>query len=499
MINSQKTVFFKAVRELPNTEESDRLNSILNIFKGVEEFVLDVSGTIVSSNLEAVTITGYEEWEVIGRHFSIFYTTEDQIKRQFEDDLEKASRQGYCYSTGLRMKKRNSPFWAKVKLEALYSDDQIVSGFRLTLQDATHKALYSHNLSLVKDEYLNLFNNPFIGIFKFRMADFKVLLANEKAEAILGPDWKELYINTIFSDNLRFRQFIQQLQADKKVENDEFQLHVSANKPIWVSISAKYFENAGFVEGVIMDITQRKLEHERTLHLSNELEAFIYHASHDLRSPITSLYGLVNLIKKESTPEKINEYAQLMDGRILHLDNIIRDMVEIAYNTAVPLENKSVDLKDELDLVVYQQSKTYGHVKSYISVEIDPGAQLITDQSRLRSILRNVVSNAFKYNNPTQQDCRVSIDARIAETETSITVEDNGIGIPVEQQAKLFSLFYRANSSHKGNGLGLYIAKTMATKLGGDLVLHSTLGKGTSIKILIPTVKTHLYESIAGE
>jgi PAS domain-containing protein len=67
--------------DLPTTQEADRINSILNIFKGVEEYVLDLSGIIVSSNLEAVTITGYEEWEVIGRHFSIFYSIEDQVKR----------------------------------------------------------------------------------------------------------------------------------------------------------------------------------------------------------------------------------------------------------------------------------------------------------------------------------------------------------------------------------------------------------------------------------
>jgi hypothetical protein len=104
---SQKEVFIKSVRELPHTQNKDRINSIVNIFKGVEEYVLDSIGNIVSSNLEAVTITGYEEWEVIGRHFSIFYSTEDQIKRTFEDDLNKAIRQGFCYSSGLKMKKRN--------------------------------------------------------------------------------------------------------------------------------------------------------------------------------------------------------------------------------------------------------------------------------------------------------------------------------------------------------------------------------------------------------
>src|SRR5260221_1126322 len=73
---NKKAVFINAVRQLPSTREVDRNEAILNIFKGVEEYILDTAGTIVASNLEAVTITGYEEWEIIGRHFSIFYSIE---------------------------------------------------------------------------------------------------------------------------------------------------------------------------------------------------------------------------------------------------------------------------------------------------------------------------------------------------------------------------------------------------------------------------------------
>jgi PAS domain S-box-containing protein len=486
MSTNQKTVFFKAVRELPRTDEADRLNSIVNIFKGVEEYVLDVQGTIVSSNLEAVTITGYEEWEVIGRHFSIFYSTEDQIKRMYEEDLSRAIRQGYCYASGLKMKKRNSPFWAKIKLEALAGEDTEISGFRLTIQDATHKALYSHNLSLVKDEYLNLFNNPFIGIFKFRMTDFKILLANEKAESILGKNWKNLHLDSFFTDANRFGQLIDQLGEHKKIENYEFELQNPGGGTSWVSLSGKYFTSVGFVEGVIMDITDRKRETERTLSLSNELEAFIYHTSHDLRSPITSMYGLVNLLKKEDNPEKINEYARLIEGRLFHLDTIMKDIVEIAYNTAVPLEPTTINFEGEISAMIQIQARMYPNIQTSVSVNNQEAGDFKTDLARLRSILRSVVSNAFKYNNPTLADCMVKVSAFVLEREACIIVEDNGIGIPADQQDKIFSLFYKANNSHKGNGLGLYIAKSMVTKLGGELKLSSMMGKGTIVKINIP-------------
>jgi PAS domain S-box-containing protein len=493
MSNNQKAVFFKAVRELPPTEEADRLNSIINIFKGVEEYVLDTTGVIVSSNLEAVTITGYEEWEVIGRHFSIFYSTEDQIKRTFEDDLSKAIRQGYCYSSGLKMKKRNSPFWAKIKLEALTGEDSEISGFRLTIQDATHKALYSHNLSLVKDEYLNLFNNPFIGIFKFRMTDFKILLANEKAESILSKNWKEQSVNSFFVDQSKFDQLIEQLIDIKKVENFEFEMLNPEGGKAWVSLSGKYFYSVGFVEGVIMDVTDRKREMEKTLSLSNELEAFIYHTSHDLRSPITSMYGLVNLLKKETIMDKISEYSRLIEGRLFHLDNLMKDIVEIAYNTAVPPEPETIVFENEIPVIIQAQSKIYPNVNALVEFSKNKHLSFKTDLARLRSILRNVISNAFKYNNATLSDRQVKINVYVSEQEASVIVEDNGMGIPADQQDRIFSLFYKANSIHKGNGLGLYIVKSMVTKLGGEIKLVSTLGKGTIVKIIIPnSLSVHL-------
>jgi PAS domain S-box-containing protein len=483
---SQKEVFINSVRELPHTQNKDRINSIVNIFKGVEEYVLDNVGNIVSSNLEAVTITGYEEWEVIGRHFSIFYSTEDQIKRTFEDDLNKAIKQGFCYSSGLKMKKRNSPFWAKIKLDTLFSEDEVVSGFRLTIQDATHKALYSHNLNLVKDEYLNLFNNPFIGIFKFRFSDFKILMANEKAESLFGKDWNNLCLPSFFVDSSRFNNLIDKISADKKIENFEFEMINQSGGKSWVSVSGKYFTSVGFVEGVIMDVTDRKRETEKALSLSSELESFIYHTSHDLRSPITSIYGLVNLIKKEQDITQIAEYSKLIEGRIFHLDNILKDIVEIAYNTAVKPELEVVSFETEIASIVHTLSRSYPKVRTTLEFKQEEDVDFKTDLARLRSILRNVISNSFKYNNPTLADQFVKISVTISDSHATIVVEDNGIGIQSDLQDKIFSLFYKANDSHKGNGLGLYIVKSMITKLGGDLKLSSSLGKGTTITMIVP-------------
>jgi PAS domain S-box-containing protein len=485
MADASKEIAQEAPRELPCVGDNDRLNSIVNIFKGVEEFILDSLGKIVSSNLEAVTITGYEEWEVMGRHFSIFYSVEDQIKRTFEDDLEKAARQGFCYTSGVKMKKRNSPFWAKMKIEAISDGSEIVSGYRVTIQDSTHKAIYSHNLNLVRDEYLNLFNNPFVGIFKFRLSDFKILMANEKAESLFGKGWSKNYLDSFFIDAAKFKSLIHALTSKGKVEDYEFEIINPRGGRSWVTLSCKHFSSVGFVEGIVLDITDRKREIERSLGLSNELEAFIYHASHDLRSPITSIYGLVNLLMRDSTESKVIEYSKLIEGRVNHLDYILRDIVEIAFNTAAPVEIASIDLESELALIVRSQSKLFPIIKSDVQVNISEGQIFKNDLTRVRSILRNIISNAFKYNNASASQT-VSIKATVTESKVTIIIQDNGIGIPLEYQDKIFSLFYKATESHKGNGLGLSIVQSMLTRLRGDLTLDSSPGKGSIFKVTIP-------------
>jgi len=485
---NKKSVFINAVRQLPSTRDVDRNEAILNIFKGVEEYILDSNGTIIASNLEAVTITGYEEWEIIGRHFSIFYSIEDQVKRSYETDIEKANLQGHCYISGIKMKKRNSPFWAKLKITSVTDENEIVSGYRLTIQDNTHKALYSHNLSLVKDEYLNLFNNPFIGIFKFRINDFKILLVNEKAEALFGNDWSKKFLDTFFIDASKFELLVKTIKSKSKIENFEFEMVNHLGKRIWVSASCKLFASVGFVEGIIIDVTERRNETERVLSLSNELESFIYHASHDLRSPITSIYGLVNLIQKDVAPGNIEKYSKLIEGRLNHLDNILRDIVEIAFNTAVPVQYECVDFFTEIATIVNVQLKNHPHINSSIIIDQPENIDFRSDLTRVRSILRNIISNSFKYNNRMNSESYVKIVVKITTNEAEIIVEDNGIGIASEHTEKIFSLFYKATESYKGNGLGLYIVRSMVSKLNGEIKLQSTIGAGTLIKVFIPNV-----------
>src|SRR4051794_13281654 len=98
----------------PFSNDQDKLYSILNVLRGHEEFTVSLDGTIISSNLEAVNITGYEEWEVIGKPLSLFYCEEDILKKQPQTDLAISLLEGKLISDSWKLKKRQIRFWARI-------------------------------------------------------------------------------------------------------------------------------------------------------------------------------------------------------------------------------------------------------------------------------------------------------------------------------------------------------------------------------------------------
>jgi PAS domain S-box-containing protein len=458
--------------------ESERYRSLINILDGYEEYLLNTEGFILSSNLEAVNVTGYEEWEIIGEHFSKFYTVEDQLLSVPQNDLEKAAQRGSINTAGLRIKKRNSSFWAKIKIRALMDQNTVV-GFKMTMQDATHKAVSNHRVKKLKDEYLNLFNNSFVGIFKFSMQDFHILMINEKASMIIGAKGEKLKFDTFFEDD-DFKNFLREIKTKRKVEDVELKL---ANKDKWLMVSCRYFRNGDFAEGIMIDVTEYKKRDLELGRLNNELDQFIYHASHELRAPLATMLGIVNLMEydKKNTPEM--NYCTILKEKIKGLDNLLKSIVAISLNNKDNINSEKIDWNVMIPSVVNElgiQSKVA------ITFTVNQTHEFFGDVSRIRIILINLISNAFKYANPTVNRSWLNIQVSSDQESSKIFVEDNGVGIDPEYLKGIFKMFYKATTQPKGQGLGLYTVKVMLDKLNGKITVTSNLGEGTSVKLVLP-------------
>jgi PAS domain S-box-containing protein len=471
--------------------ESDKFRCLLNTLKGHEEFVLDRFGIIICSNLEAVTITGYEEWEVIGKHISLFYAEEDQLAQKPEEDLDKTTRLGKYISSGFRVKKRGDRFWAKMKFESLIKEEGAMAGYRVILSDSTHRVMYSMSTRRIKDEYLNLFNSSFVGIFKFRTKDYSCMLINDKALAMLGctNEFKPK-LNEIFLDRAEFDSFNKQLREKRRVENFEFQFNAPSHEK-YFSISCKLFSNGGFIEGMITDVSERRRHLKELEHLKAELDNFLYRASHDIRSPIATILGLLNLVKMEGSVSNIFEYTDKITERIKHLDDLLANLSLVALNNTQDLIPQLIKPNELINGILNSYRQNYPFIK--FSVLHNQKNPFYTDLVRVIPILSNIISNACKYYCSNKKDPFVKIEFACNVKEARIRIEDNGKGIKPEYQQDIFKQFFRLDSQGTGSGLGLYVVQSMIEKLGGAVNITSTQGVGTCVTIVIPNMNNQYY------
>jgi PAS domain S-box-containing protein len=484
MVENQRVINLNGSKTEAEIELEKQI-SLIRILKDQEEFLLDREGVIISSNLEAVNVTGYEEHEVLGRKFSLFYLPEEQHKANA--DLQKAEKLGQVFVSGLKMKKRGGKFWAKMKITAIRSNGLMT--YKVWLKDATHRALSNFRVRTIKDEYLAIFNNPFVGTFKFRMSDFHMLMCNQKTAEILGRNCDGATFKSFFGSDEQFFKFVSLLKTGKKVEGFEFLIAQESQTDNWALLSARYFETRGFVEGVLLDITE---QHRQTLDLkrvNKELDRFIYHASHDFRAPLTSILGLINLAKCEASIDEINSYMEMIKGRVNHLDSLLRDLTLVSYNSSSETGSAEIDLKSEVFRIVKAYTSPCNPVK--VDLKIRCHTRLVTDATRVLAIIRNLLANALQYYSPDIAQPLVTLTINVYSTQAEILLKDNGIGIDERFHNNIFEMFFKGTDRSKGNGLGLYIVKSMVEKLNGQIRMQSVVNKGTTFIVMIPNLLKH--------
>jgi PAS domain S-box-containing protein len=476
--------------------DDEKFQTLLNTLKGYEEFLLDANGIIISTNLEAITITGYEEWEVIGKPFTIFYTEEDKQNGKPKLDLEKAAKLSNYISSGFKVKKRGDHFWAKLKIATVIKADGCIGGYRVILLDTTHRAMYSLKTRRIRDEYLNLFNNSFIGIFKFSLKDYSCMALNTKASQLLGESSENLYLRNIFHCESDFIAFTTHLKRQKRIENFEFRLNHKRDVR-YGSISCKVFEFGGFIEGVITDVTEKKKQLLELQQLNTELDNFLYRASHDLRAPLLTIIGLANLIQLESSETPVLQHAEKIRSRVLHLDLLMKDLSRVAFNNSQPVSRDLIMPASFLEDIIKPYRVEYPHIQ--VSLRVEQTHPVYTDFVRISTIVNNIVSNAFKYHNPETPCPYVSLIWCCEESRITISIEDNGKGIDPQYKDDIFNLFFKADVSGSGAGLGLYVVRAMVEKLNGQIHVTSEVNAGTVVMLHLPNLENETqYQAQAG-
>jgi signal transduction histidine kinase len=280
----------------------------------------------------------------------------------------------------------------------------------------------------------------------------------------------------------------------------EDESHSDNGEPIQLLQSILPYRNAsGRIEHIIVtgvDISELKKVQEAVnrkneeLHKINaELDNFVYSISHDLRSPLLSIKGIVSLITHSSEiDEKTRKYLEMVDGSASRLDGTIQEILEYSRNSRLDIEYEEFDVVNMVKQSYNDlQYSAQGNLELILDIQSEP--IIYSDKSRIGVLLKNVIGNAIKYRKK-EIESYVKFTLKRDEKSILMLVTDNGEGIDSPHLDKIFTMFYRGTTSSVGTGLGLYICQEIVNKLNGSLKVESQLGEGTTMTITIPDLKT---------
>ena len=235
----------------------------------------------------------------------------------------------------------------------------------------------------------------------------------------------------------------------------------------------------------VQEAVNRK--NEELQKINAELDNFVYSISHDLRSPLLSIKGIVSLIMHSSEiDEKTHKYLEMVDGSATRLDGTIQEILEYSRNSRLDLAHEAFDV-----VAMVKQSyhdlrfSAQGQMELLLDIQTEP--IVLSDKSRLGVLLKNIIGNSIKYRRK-DIDSFVKFSLSRKAGKIIMKVNDNGEGINEQHLDKIFTMFYRGTTSSVGTGLGLYICKEIVNKLNGDLHVESTAGQGTTMTITIPEI-----------
>ncbi len=397
------------------------------------------------------------------------------------------------YNIQFRLKHKNGHYiWVQSTAQLTLDENGKPIRVSGSHRDITDKKSSEELIKSSEEKYKNFFQNSLIGIMRVQKSNQKVLEINHKGLNILAlPEIpRHMKITDPFLDENESADFLSALESKNSIEEFEAKFERWDESETWVSISAIQIEanDSMFYDIIFRDISEFKENLKELQRLNFELDNFVYHASHDIRSPLRSLMGLIEILKTETRTSEIRKVIEMMTGSINRLDKFVVDLLAMSRNNrsdepeAVPV-NFMVEVNNSIT--------NFHHV--YTTKNLETRTKVIqsypfhSDLTKIRIILNNLISNSIKYRKNLEDEFSyINIDIETSPKEASIIIEDNGEGIPTDKMDKIFDMFYRASENSEGSGLGMYIVKNVIKKLKAEIQVKSEEGSGTKFTIHIP-------------
>jgi len=462
----------------------------------IYEFTIRQDGqkafTFVSAN--ALEVLGIRAEDIV-RNASLL---EEAIIPEDRENLEYASRENYHQETVWnwegRIRVGNAIRW--IEARSNYERKSDITVRKGIILDITDRKLREHEAEALskKNEtmFTQLFNSAPMGV---------VLLDEHGKVELVNQGFREMFGYTL--DILKGKN-LNDFIVPEELKNEGIDLNnlITSNKVISVITSRKHRHGHTVdvllygvpvqldhrtigIYGVYVNITDRKKVEEELKIRNIELDNFVYKVSHDLRAPLSSILGLVNLARLPGNDDNPMDYIDIIGKKVEDLDHFIGDVLSHSKNLKMDVHIAIIDFNNIISRTFTDLNYLDGASDMMVYRKVE-GVDFYSDPWRISEIFRNLVSNAIKYRHGETAKAEIRIEVSTNDLQAEIVFSDNGIGIEKDKLTKIFEMFYRATEQSDGSGIGLYIVKNAVEKLGGTIAVESSVGSGTTFTIFLP-------------
>ncbi|HET8858431.1 PAS domain-containing sensor histidine kinase [Marivirga sp.] len=441
-----------------------------------------------------ITMLGYREDE-IQEHFQLWeelmHPEDKEIAVNALNEFIRGEREEYNIQFRLKHKEGHY-IWVRSTAKLTLDENGQPIRVSGSHRDITDKRRSEEKIKSSEEKYKKFFQNSLIGIMRVRKEDLNVIEINQKGLNILAMPrlTRHMKMTDSFKEGADFNKFMELLDEKDTLEEFEVIFERWDESETWVSLSALEVEanDTAYYDIIFRDISEFKENLSELQRLNFELDNFVYHASHDIRSPLRSLMGLIEILKTENRPGEFRKIIDMVTGSINRLDKFVVDLLAMSRDDRmVETEAVPVNFMVEVNNSITNFHHVYTTKNLEIRTKIIQWYPFYSDLTKIRIILNNLISNSIKYRKNLEVEFSyINIDIQTNEKEAIILIEDNGEGIPKDKLEKIFEMFYRASENSEGSGLGMYIVKNVIKKLNAKIDVQSEEGEGTKFLIHVP-------------
>ncbi len=454
----------------------------------------DETGRVKYAPGNTAGILGYDQTELVGLNLNDVIHPDDQEKfRHFLSRLN-ASNSKVMDIEYRALHKDGHYVWVE-SFFANHIADPVIGSIVCNTRDVTARVHAEESLHQNELLFRSVFEQAVIGLAIIHIEKGKKIV-NDKFCELTGYTRDELLsldpsLLIVTQDRERYKEVRARVE---KGESDGYEVECRMlrkdGSTFWANQNMHVIRDLNnqriYFSVITRDINDKKTADAALQYKNKELDTFLYRSSHDLRGPIATLLGLVDVARQEIPDPRAHIYFNFFHDVAYQLEKVLANLMAVTQIKQNEVFVQPVNVLQLVKTLVHKNKILSEKNAGQIQFNIETGFYMRSDESLLKTIFNSVLENAVIFRKNCEIPNTITVSAIATHNQVLISIRDNGIGIPLDEQDKVFDLFFRGKNTERGSGIGLYVAKCAVDKLGGRISLESVPTLGTEVHITLP-------------